>query len=107
MNEFLALSLVDSCSGWLGALTLVVVGGLVVRKADRAAGLFVAGAGGIKLLLNCCVMVPNLVVQFGVADLDSSDFTTNLVLVQLQRLVFFALLALALTRFGAPEEVQS
>ena len=100
MDQFLAVSLLDSCIGWLGALTLIVVGGLVGRTADTGAGLVIAAAGCLKLLLNCCVLTPNLAYQFSGYDLDPSLFEANLVFIQLQRLAFFGLLAVALTRLG-------
>jgi len=104
VDPSLAITFIDGCIGWLGGLTLIVVGGLVVRQADIGAGLVLAAAGGLKLLLNCCVLAPNLVYQFGSFDIDPSVFDTNLVLVQLQRLAFFGLLAAGLTRLGkAPE----
>ncbi len=104
MDTFLAIGLIDGCIGWLGALALIVIGFVVGRQGDAGAGFAVAGAGAIKLLLNCCAMAPSFAYRFGV-DFDDTAFDVNLVLIQLQRLAFFGLLAFAITRLGgAPED---
>lgn len=106
MDSYLAITFLDACMGWFGALVLVVVGGLVVMKADKGAGLVLAGAGAVKLLLNCCLLAPEAAMQFGAFDIDPGVFTTNMVLIQLQRLAFFGLLAFAvmrLTTIASPE----
>ncbi|RLB51984.1 MAG: hypothetical protein DRJ42_15820 [Deltaproteobacteria bacterium] len=102
--SFVLVPLVDGCIGWLGALVLIVVGSAVVAKADKGAGFTLAGAGALKLLLNCCVVAPSMAMQFGTMDIDPSVFTTNAVLIQLQRLVFFGLLAFAITRLSKPSD---
>lgn len=108
MDSFFALSLLDGCSGWFGALVLIVVGGVVARR-DMGAGLGLVAAGAIKVLLNCCSVAPTLASRFGELDfvLDESVYTINLVFVQLQRLAFFGLLAFALTRLTSSKKASS
>jgi hypothetical protein len=55
-DEFLILQGIDACTGWIGGLVLLVVGFVAVRAASSRAGLLLAGAGGAKLLLNCCAI---------------------------------------------------
>ena len=59
-NEWLAIEAVSACTGWIGALVLLLVGLLAVRPVSSRAGFLLAGAGGAKLLLNCCVLGPSL-----------------------------------------------
>jgi len=62
-DEFLILQGIDACTGWIGGLVLLVVGFVAVRAASSRAGLLLAGAGGAKLLLNCCAIAPSLYFQ--------------------------------------------
>ncbi len=105
MDPAVALTFLDSCIGWVGALCLIVVGGLVAAKDDKGAGLAIIVAGAIKLLLNCCAMSPSLAFSLGFYDIPPSLFDTNLVLIQLQRLFLFGLLAFGLTRLASKPDV--
>lgn len=102
MDQFLALTFLDSCVGWLGGLTLIVVGLVAGRQAkDLPAGFIIAGAGALKILLNCCLLAPNLAYQYAAVEIDPAVFETNIVLIHVQRLLFFGLIAAGMTRLSS------
>ena len=59
----IAMLLANACSGWLGGLVLLGVGFLVLGKVHKLGGMLLGAAGAIKLLANCCMVLPGLMLQ--------------------------------------------
>ena len=66
------MALANACTGWLGALVWIAVGFLVLGKAHKQAGMLVGGAGVLKILSNCCMLVPGVLMQAGMWDAAES-----------------------------------
>jgi hypothetical protein len=61
-------SLVGGCGNFIAAVTLIVVGLAVVKKAHATAAYLVAAAGAVLLLSGCCTQLPNTLAQANVTS---------------------------------------
>lgn len=94
MDQMTALWGLDACIGWLGALALLIVGLTVVRGASTQAGLMVAGAGVLKIFVNCCAFWPTAYMQMGEYDETVAElFTPSVMVATFLRFLVYALVA--------------
>lgn len=92
-ETFTAIAGLDACLGWLLGLALIVVGFAVVAKAHRTAGFVVAAAGGVKLLVNCCAVWPQIYQQVEGYDSDMATlFEVSVWVALLLRVLSYGLL---------------
>lgn len=82
----------NACTGWLGALVWVAVGFFVLGRAHRMAGMLVGGAGLLKLVANCCMVVPGLMFQAGMWEMAESLGALPGALAGFMRSLVFALI---------------
>lgn len=64
----LAMALANACTGWLGALVWLAVGFLVLGRVHKQAGMLVGGAGVLKILAGCCMLVPDVMMRAGLYE---------------------------------------
>jgi len=91
-DTIMAMTLGNACTGWLGGFVLLAVGLFLLGKVHKPAGWLMAGAGAIKLLANCCMVLPGIMFQADLFDAAQMLGSVPNILAGLMRFLVFGML---------------